>query len=93
MTIAHTFTSEDGQYTKTIEVSNCKCGREPTIATRWQTKKNDPSTEIPIAYYIGCGWCDLSTHIVSCKKAKTPEERFKIIEKVAEEWNELVNAT
>lgn len=79
--------------TKSIYVNDCKCGKEPLFVTQWETKNNDPSTEIPSAYYIQCAFCDKETKVTSCKKAKTPDERLAIIENVVNEWNELVKAT
>lgn len=78
---------------KTIEVSKCKCGRDPMVVTRWQQKHCDPTTEIPAAYYIQCAFCGIETKVASCKKAKTPEERFDVIEKVAKEWNKKIAET
>ena len=39
-----------------------------------------------------CPFCDMATEVRSCKNAKTPEERFNVLEKVVEEWNKLNEA-
>lgn len=90
MTINLRIEEEGRNASKTIYVKDCKCGREPLFVTQWETKNNDPSTEIPSAYYIQCAFCGKETKVISCKKAKTPDERVKIINKVVDEWNRLV---
>jgi len=85
--------TEDQQYVIPISVYPCKCGKDPVIHTQWGQKYRDPTTEIPIAYYINCYFCDINTKIRSCRKAKTPRERLDILEQVVKEWNELVKTT